>query len=78
MAKFEIFKSDKMMRNLWFWHLVGDNGEIMAQSEGYITKQHAKQAADRFKELAPQADIVVETEIDLSNNHEKESTDVPE
>lgn len=57
MATFEIFKAEDTMRPLWFWHLIGDNGEIMSQSEAYTTKQHAERAVERFKAIVPDAEI---------------------
>lgn len=56
MASFEIFKVEK---NFWYWHLIGDNGEIMCQSEPYSTKQHAERAVGRFKEVVPNAETVI-------------------
>lgn len=43
---FEIFKSPKDGQH--YWRLVGGNGEIMASSEGYVTKQHARRAIVRL------------------------------
>jgi uncharacterized protein YegP (UPF0339 family) len=54
-AYFNIFKSDK--NNLWYWHLVGANGEIMTGSEGYTSKQHAQRAAENFQQAAWNAEI---------------------
>lgn len=49
---FEIFigKND-----LVYWHLVGANGEVMAQSEGYVNVSNAKRAVKRFKEAVAEA-----------------------
>jgi uncharacterized protein YegP (UPF0339 family) len=54
-AYFNIFKSDK--NDLWYWHLVGGNGEIMTGSEGYTSKTHAVRAAENFQQAAWNAEI---------------------
>lgn len=53
-AHFDIFKGRD---SRYYWRLVGGNGEIVAQSEGYSTKSNAKRAAKRFPEIVAQADI---------------------
>lgn len=57
MVRFIIFRS-KVNRN-YYWHLKGNNNEIMAQSEGYVTRYGAKRGARRFAKLATKAEIHV-------------------
>lgn len=45
---------------LWYWHLMADNDQIIAQSEGYSTKEHAAEGAQNAKRDAGEADEVVE------------------
>lgn len=55
MIKFEVYESrDGQYR----WRLVAGNGEIVATSEGYVTKYNAKRSAERVQQLAPVARIV--------------------
>ena len=55
MARFVVFRSPKNKQ--YYWHLKADNGEIMAQSEGYKTRYGAKRGARRFAALAQKAEI---------------------
>lgn len=55
MAKFEVYLSRD---NQYRWRLKAANGEIVAVSEGYVTKYGAKNSAERVKELASLASIV--------------------
>lgn len=57
MAKFVIFKSKKNKQ--WYWHLKGNNGEIVTQSEGYRSRWNAKRGAKRFAQLAATAEVHV-------------------
>lgn len=41
----------------WRWRLVADNGEIVAQSEGYSRKEDAERGAAAVKRLAPAAEL---------------------
>ncbi|GGL34265.1 YegP family protein (plasmid) [Halarchaeum sp. CBA1220] len=55
-ATFEVYTdaSDE-----WRWHLIHDNGNIIADSgEGYASRQKAEQGIESVKENAPDADIV--------------------
>ncbi|MFB6221697.1 MAG: HVO_2922 family protein [Halolamina sp.] len=57
-ATFELFKDAE---GKWRWHLVHDNGNIVADSgEGYTSKQNAEQGIESVKENAPGADVVEE------------------
>lgn len=55
MAKFEIYYSQA---NDYRWRLKAANGEIVAMSEGYTTKQSAIHSAQRVQTLAPSATVV--------------------
>lgn len=55
MAKFEVYLSRD---NQYRWRLKASNGEIVAVSEGYVTKYGANHSAERVKELASLASIV--------------------
>lgn len=57
MARFVVFKSPNNKQ--FYWHLKGDNNEILAQSEGYVTRYGAKRGAKRFAKLAVNAEIHV-------------------
>lgn len=54
MARFVVFKGNNKQ---YYWHLKGDNNEIMAQSEGYSSRWSAKRGARRFVKLAADAEI---------------------
>lgn len=53
-AHFVIFRGSKRR---YYWHFVGANGEIVAQSEGYLTRWSAKRGVKRFQALASQATL---------------------
>jgi uncharacterized protein YegP (UPF0339 family) len=53
--KFEVYLS---VDNNYRWRLKAGNGEIIATSEGYITKYGAITSANNVKLLAPIATIV--------------------
>lgn len=54
-AKIRVYRDRK---GTYRWRLVGSNGKIMADSaEGYVSKQNALLAADRLKNIAPEAEI---------------------
>lgn len=58
MAKFVIYRDiDEQYR----WRLVADNGEKVAASEGYVSRQGALNSANRVKILAASATIVDNT-----------------
>jgi uncharacterized protein YegP (UPF0339 family) len=51
-AKFEVFKGVGEAADVdaeWYWHLRAANGEVVAQSEGYGTLQHAEEAVAAVK-----------------------------
>jgi len=43
MSSYEIFRSPK--DGQFYWHLEADNGEVVAQSEGYTRKVDAQRGA---------------------------------
>jgi uncharacterized protein len=55
MTKFEIFK-DKVGE--YRFRLKAKNGEIIAVSEGYTTKQNCKKGIYSVQENAPKAEII--------------------
>lgn len=54
--KFEFWKSKKDEQ--WYFHLVAPNGEIIAQSEGYTTKDNCLNGIEAVKSYAPTAEII--------------------
>ncbi len=52
MANYEVFE-DKAGE--WRWRLVADNGEIVASSEAYTTKEHALRGAETASAAATDA-----------------------
>ncbi|ENO12506.1 hypothetical protein MBGDC06_00698, partial [Thermoplasmatales archaeon SCGC AB-539-C06] len=42
---------------LWYFHLKAPNGEVIASSEGYNTKDNCRNGIDSLKKYAPDADI---------------------
>jgi uncharacterized protein YegP (UPF0339 family) len=61
-VKIEIFqrrtwKTMKLVKR-WYFRVKGDNGEIMAQSEGYTTQHNALHAAITLKRDLSLASIV--------------------
>lgn len=57
MPNFEIFKGSQ---ERYYWRLVGGNGEIVAQSEGYANRSNAKRAIAQVKQMIADAEIVSE------------------
>lgn len=55
MAKFVIYKDTAGYHR---WRLIANNGEKVAASEGYASKQNAIRSAQRVRELATNATIV--------------------
>ena len=53
-AKFVIFRDHV---GEYRWRLIAGNGQIVAASEGYVTKYGARRSADNVKALAPYAII---------------------
>lgn len=56
-AKFEIFKGED---GQWYFHLTANNNEIVAQSEGYQTKQGAINGVKAVKEAVAIAKTMIE------------------
>lgn len=54
-AHFEVFEGGSGVKPEWFWRLKAGNGEIVAQSEAYTTKEHAHEGADTVKREAAYA-----------------------
>jgi uncharacterized protein YegP (UPF0339 family) len=48
---FEVFQSARG-KQPWRWRLRGANGEIVCQSEGYVSRYNARRAARRLVEIA--------------------------
>ena len=57
MVKFKCWKSEK--DGQWYFHLKADNDEIIAQSEGYETKDGCLNGIDSVKRTASDADVEV-------------------
>jgi uncharacterized protein YegP (UPF0339 family) len=54
-GKFEIFiGADKQ----FYFHLKDENGEIIAASQGYTTKQSAENGIAAIKRIAAHADVI--------------------
>jgi hypothetical protein len=51
--KFEYWQSRK--DGMWYFHLVAPNNEIVAQSQGYTTKDNCINGIDAIKNYAPTA-----------------------
>jgi uncharacterized protein YegP (UPF0339 family) len=58
MAKFAVYKD---IAGQYRWRLVADNGEKVAASEAYVSKQGAINSAQRVRTLAGTANIVDNT-----------------
>ena len=54
MPRFQIYQDSA---GYYRWRLIAGNGEIVAGSEGYSSKQNAIRSAYRIKELAPTASV---------------------
>jgi hypothetical protein len=52
--EFEFWESTK--DGLWYFHLKAPNGEIIACSEGYTTKDNCTNGIESVKKYAPNAD----------------------
>lgn len=57
--KFEILKSNAAQP--YHWRVVASNGQVLATSENYASKQSAKSACESVKKSAGGADIVDRT-----------------
>jgi hypothetical protein len=58
MEKFEFWQSDKDEQ--WYFHLCAPNGEIVAQSQGYTTKDNCINGINAVKKYAGTAIIFQE------------------
>ena len=56
-AKFEVFKGGAVDRQ-WYWRLLANNGQIIAQSEGYSRRRNALKGIESVKTNAKRAKIV--------------------
>ena len=66
MGKFEIFSGAD---GHFYFHLKAENGEIVAASQGYTTKQSAENGIAAIKRIAGQAEVT-----DLKPGHSNNST----
>lgn len=57
--KFKIFKSSR--NSQFYFNFIAPNNQIMAQSEGYISKQSAKDAIATIKAYAGSAKVYDDT-----------------
>lgn len=55
MAKFEIYRD---VSQQYRWRLIANNGEKVAASEAYVSKQGAVDSANRVKILAASATVI--------------------
>jgi uncharacterized protein YegP (UPF0339 family) len=55
MAHFKIFKSEKNKQ--FYFNFIGNNGQVMLQSEGYTRKSNAKKAIASLKKSIANAKI---------------------
>lgn len=55
MSKFEVFKATN---GLYYFRLKAENGEIIANSEGYTSKQGALNGVAAVRRCAPVAQLV--------------------
>lgn len=53
--EFEMWEATK--DGQWYFHLKAPNGEIIASSEGYTTKDNCRNGIESVKKYAPNADI---------------------
>lgn len=56
--KFQIFTGKD---HQVYFHIKGDNGEILTHSEGYTRKESAENTIEAIRKAAASADIVDET-----------------
>jgi hypothetical protein len=57
--KFEFWQSEKDKQ--WYFHLLAPNGEVIAQSQGYSSKDNCINGINSVKKYAPTA-LVFEEE----------------
>jgi uncharacterized protein YegP (UPF0339 family) len=55
MERFDIWQSPK--DGLWYFHLVSPNNEIIAQSQGYTTKENCISGINAIKNYSQTAEI---------------------
>ena len=55
MGKFEIFNG---VDGLFYFHLKAENGEIIASSQGYTTKQSAENGIDSIRRLEAKSEVI--------------------
>ncbi len=55
MGKFEIFVG---VDGMFYFHLKAENGEIVAASQGYTTKQSAENGIDSIRRLAAKSEVI--------------------
>jgi hypothetical protein len=63
MGKFEIFSGAD---GHFYFHLKAENGEIVAASQGYTTKQSAENGIAAIKRIAAQAEV---SDLKLAHPH---------
>ena len=56
-ARFELYR-DQSKEKEFRWRLIAPNGEIIADGEGYTTKQECKEGVEAIKEYASPAEVV--------------------
>jgi len=54
MSKFEIFKGQD---DKYYFHLKAENGQIVASSQGYTQKAHAREGIESIKRIAADAEV---------------------
>jgi uncharacterized protein YegP (UPF0339 family) len=60
MEKFEIWQSKK--DGQWYFHLVAPNNEVIAQSQGYTTKDNCINGVNAIKSYSQTAEVTEITE----------------
>lgn len=55
MSKFEVYQSKS---GGYRWRLKAGNGEIVAMSEDYTTKEHAKAGCESARRAAKEAEVI--------------------
>jgi len=55
MGRFEIFNGKN---GQFYFHLKAENGEIIAASQGYTTKQSAEHGIEAIKRIAAAAEVI--------------------
>lgn len=60
MTKFVVFKSP--INEQWYFHLVSQNGRVIAQSEGYKRQGSAMKAVAAVKKCSAASAVIVRTD----------------